>query len=138
VLAVQKFCQSLLRRLGIDPALRHFYVRLGLDGLPALSIKRNRDLIYIEQYKEEGFRAVSDPVLVLFIQNGLWYPWRLELPDREVQCGIYEGNKLRLFPEPTNEFCRFQEEYVRTLGAQGWLESGVVEEACFEKERELA
>lgn len=138
MLAIQKFCQSVLQRLGVNPALRHFYVRLRLDGLPALSIKRNRDLIYIEQYKEEGFRAVSDPVLVLFIQNGLWYPWRLELPDREVQCGIYEGNKLRLFPEPTNEFCRFQEEYVRTLGAQGWLESGVVEEACFEKERELA
>lgn len=127
MLDLQRFCESLLRRLGIDPASPCFYAWLKKPGLPDLVVQRDVNFIYVGHQRMKGLAFVSDPVLVFFDQNGLWYPWRLELPDIELQCGSYAEKRLRLDPRLTHEFCRFERAFARQLCVQGWLEAQVRE-----------
>jgi hypothetical protein len=77
--------------------------------------------VLIGHYTKQNGDLISDPVLAMNDDLGLWYPVRIEQWCGDTVCSSVQDGKRVVYPERIRQFRHFQRMFARNIKAQGWL-----------------
>ncbi len=118
---IQRIVEAILQKHGINPASIRYYLKLQNGQYADLVIEKTGGRVLIGHYTGNNGDLISDPVLALDDDQGLWYPVRIEQWCSDTVCSFVQEGKRVLYADRMREFMHFQRTFARNIRAQGWL-----------------
>ncbi len=120
-LDIQRIAEAILQKHGINPASTKYYLKLHNCSYADLVIEKAGGQVLIGHYTGKNGDLISDPVLTLDDDQGLWYPVRIEQLCSDTVCSFVQEGKRVLYADRMREFMHFQRMFARNIKTQGWL-----------------
>ena len=118
---IQRIAEAILQKHGINPAASGYYLKLQNGHYTDLVIEKAGCMVLIGHYTRQNGDLISDPVLAMNDDLGLWYPVRIEQWCGDTVCSSVQEGKRVLYADRMREFRDFQRMFARNIRVQGWL-----------------
>ena len=123
-MTLQDIVEKILTKHKIDLDADEYYLKLQKPHYLDLVIEKQGSSIFVGHYVEQNGDLISDPVLLMDHNDGIWYPVRIEQVLGDTTCSIMKDGVRHIDKRMIREFMSFQAMFARNIKNQGWLEDG--------------
>ena len=120
-MTIQDIVEKILEKHKIDVNADEYYLKLQKPHYLDLVIEKQGPEIFVGHYYKQNGDLISDPVLVMDHNKGVWYPVRIEQVFGNTQCSYMEGDTRYINKQMIREFKSFQAMFARNIKDQDWL-----------------
>jgi len=121
-MSIQAIAEKLLKKHEIDPESDSYYLKLKKKAYMDLVIEKQGPDVFIGHYYKQYGDLISDPVLAMDYNDGMWYPVRIEQVFGDTICSYIKDGCRMISKSRIKDFRSFQTMFARNIRDQGWLD----------------
>ena len=122
-MTIQDIVEKILEKHKIDVNADEYYLKLQKPHYLDLVIEKQGPEIFVGHYVKQNGDLISDPVLLMDHNEGVWYPVRIEQVFGNTTCSFKQDGVRHINKQMIREFKSFQAMFARNIKDQDWLDN---------------